>query len=299
MYQVVGTQSGDGNAYQRVYSNSEGAEDKFNYRPHGVEDVDNLTMSIRENIDSLFAVGEQYLFGTALVVCTGNDNDPVPWTIEKTKEYTFKVIEPGQVDIPVNNANLTMHCQNPKWFDPGSSLDRTAAYSLSDQGPILWQQIISETERNYGRGQNDLYHGHDILTAQRVALATVSNNRICDVTEIGIKSTVYKRIRFANVASQPDEAALQRAFEDRTQIQLGQVNTYAKRISLFMLQARRIGDTTWYDLINTSVSNHSGLFAVRGNTPEAQYNNSYNDFLSKHLSNMQFKIQVQKIYCFF
>ena len=272
MYQVVGTQSGDGNAYQRVYSNSEGAEDKFNYRPHGVEDVDNLTMSIRENIDSLFAVGEQYLFGTALVVCTGNDNDPVPWTIEKTKEYTFKVIEPGQVDIPVNNANLTIHCQNPKWFDPGSSLDRTAAYSLSDQGPILWQQIISETERNYGRGQNDLYHGHDILTAQRVALATVSNNRICDVTEIGIKSTVYKRIRFANVASQPDEAALQRAFEDRTQIQLGQVNTYAKRISLFMLQARRIGDTTWYDLINTSVSNHSGLFAVRGNTPEAQYN---------------------------
>ena len=39
-----------------------------------------------------------------------------------------------------------------------------------------------------------------------------------------------------------------------------------------MLQARQIGDSSWTDLKNTSISNHSGLFAVKGNTPEAQYN---------------------------
>ena len=282
-YQIVGMDSGETNALQRVYDadkntpgyqviEGEGNADAFNYRPHGVEDVDNLTTSIRENTDSLITVGEQYLIGTALVICTSNNDNPVPWSINETKAYTFKVIEPGEVDIPVNGADLSKHCQNPVWFDPpGSGQDKDARYSLSDLSAIFWQQIISGTELNYARGTNDLYYAHDIYTAQRIALATVSNNRKCDVTEIGIKSTVFKRIRFANVNSQPDEEALKRAFEDRTQIQLGQVDSYAKRISLFMLQARQIGDSSWTDLKNT-LSNHSGLFAVKGNTPEAQYN---------------------------
>ena len=289
-YQIVGMDSGETNALQRVYDadkntpgyqviEGEGNADAFNYRPHGVEDVDNLTTSIRENTDSLITVGEQYLIGTALVICTSNNNKPVPWSIEQTKEYDFKVIEPGEVDIPVNGADLSKHCQNPEWFDPaGSGQDKDARYSLSDLAPIFWQQIISGTELNYSRGTNDLYYAHNIYTAQRIALATVSNNRKCDVTEIGIKSTVFKRIRFANVNSQPDEEALKQAFTDRTQIQLGQVDGYAKRISLFMLQAREIGDSNWTDLINdgdnvgTNVQNHSGLFAVKGSTPEAQYN---------------------------
>ena len=289
-YQIVGKDSGENNALQRVYDadkntpgyqviEGEGNADPFNYRPHGVEDVDNLTTSIRENTDSLITVGEQYLIGTALVICTSNHNKPVPWSIEQTKEYDFKVIEPGEVDIPVNGADLSTHCQNPVWFDPnergfelGGSDARDAVYSLSDLSAIFWQQIISGTQLNRSRGTNDLYYAHDIYTAQRIALATVSNNRKCDVTEIGIKSTVFKRIRFANVNSQPDEEALKKAFEDRTQIQLGQVDGYAKRISLFMLQARQIGDSSWTDLKNTSISNHSGLFAVKGSTPEAQYN---------------------------
>ena len=284
IYQIVGMDSGEENALQRKYDADKntpgyqvvtgaGNADAFNYRPHGVEDVDNLTTSIRENTDSLITVGEQYLIGTALVICTSNNDNPVPWSINKTKAYTFKVIESGEVDIPVNGADLSKHCQNPEWFDPaGSGQDKDARYSLSDLAPIFWQQIISGTELNYSRGTNDLYYAHDIYTAQRIALATVSNNRKCDVTEIGIKSTVFKRIRFANVNSQPDEEALKQAFTDRTQIQLGQVDGYAKRISLFMLQAREIGDSNWTDLKNTSISNHSGLFAVKGSTPEAQYN---------------------------
>ena len=289
-YQIVGMDSGETNALQRVYDadkntpgyqvvEGEGNADAFNYRPHGIEDVDNLTTSIRENTDSLITVGEQYLIGTALVICTSNNDNPVPWSINKTKAYNFKVIEPGEVDIPVNGADLSTHCQNPVWFDPnergfelGGSDARDAVYSLSDLSAIFWQQIISGTQLNRSRGTNDLYYAHDIYTAQRIALATVSNNRKCDVTEIGIKSTVFKRIRFANVNSQPDEESLKKAFNDRTQIQLGQVDGYAKRISLFMLQAREIGDSNWTDLKNTSISNHSGLFAVKGSTPEAQYN---------------------------
>ena len=286
LYQIVGLDSGENNALQRVYDadpsttgNQETeAGDAFNYRPHGVADVDNLTTQIRSTTDNILIVGEQYLFGTAIVICTEADTT-LPWGIEITKSYTFKVVEPGEVDIPVDNANLATHCANPVFYDPntlgfgpGGSSDRDPLYSLSDLSPIFYQQIISDTEFNFPRATRDLYYAHDIYTAQRVAFATVTNNRKCDVTEIGIKSKVFKRIQFANVQSQPDEAALKRAFDDRTQITLGQVNTFADRISLFMLQVREIGSSNWTDLINNTVSDHTGLFAVKGNTPEFQYN---------------------------
>ena len=286
-YQVVGGLTGGQikNTLQRVYDTNPHEEgyqeqdarekggynfDAWGYKPHGVDDVDSMTISIRENADALFAKGEQYLFGTAVMQCT-QINDPVPYTTEKGKGYVFKVVEAGRIDIPVANANLATHCDNPRWHDPGPSRNKEAAYSLSDRTPILYKQIISGIE-NYGRGQRDLYYGHDIYTCQKVAFATVSNNRDCHITEIGIKSKVFKQMRFSNVNSQPGQDALDRAYEDRTQIQLGQVDRYLPRMSFFMLQARRIGQTTWYDMKNSTVSNHTGLFAVRGNSPEFQYN---------------------------
>ena len=269
-YQIVGTDAGQENGLQRVYDQEDKNADAFNYRPHGVDDVDSMTTSIRENTDNLFAVGEQYLIGTAVAKCIRIPN-PDPWTIDRTKSYFFEITEAGDLDIPVNN-NLATHCANPVWYDPpGSDNDKNASFSLSDLGPIFYQQEISGTTQGYSYGHRDLYYGWDIYTGQRLAIATVSNNRKCDVTEIGLKSRVFKKIRFANIDSQPDEDALQRAFEERTQITLGQIDRYISRIEFFMLQVREIGSDTWYDLKN-GLSNHLGLFAVKGNTPEFQYN---------------------------
>jgi len=244
--------------------------DAWGYKPHGVDDVDSMTISIRENIDGLFAKGEQYLFGTAVMKCIGIA-DPAPYHVEKGKTYQFEIIEAGKIDIPVSGATLGTHCNNPDWHDPGHGLNRDERYSLSDTTSILYKQIISGVE-NYERGQNDLYYGHDIYTCQRVAFATVSNNRECDVTEIGIKSKVFKQMRFANVNSQPGQAALDRAYNDRTHVQLGQVDRHLPRMSFFMLQVRKIGQTTWHDMKDANTENHTGLFAIRGNSPEFQYN---------------------------
>ena len=285
-YQIVGIdKSTERNALQRVYDTNPHEEgyqeedardegghnfDAWGYKPHGVDDVDSMTISIRENTDALFAKGEQYLFGTSIMQCI-EIRDPVPYRVEVEKIYQFKVIEKGRIDIPVSNATLGTHCHNPIWYDPGSDKNRDSEYSLSDRTPILYKQIINNV-LNYGRGQNDLYYGHDIYTCQRIAFATVANNRDCDVTEIGIKSKVFKQMRFSNVNSQPGQAALDRAYDDRTQIQLGQVDRYLPRMSFFMLQVRNIGGTTWYDMKNGISPNHTGLFAVRGNSPEFQYN---------------------------
>ena len=282
VYQIVGiSPSGIANALQRVYDtnpNEEGYQedpsvhnfDAWGYKPHGVDDIDSMTTSIRENVDALFAKGEQYLFGTALMQCI-EISDPIPFRIEFGKTYKFKIIEAGKIDIPVANATLGTHCNNPRWYDPGSGQNKTERYSLSDTTPILYKQKLSGIE-NYGRGQNDLYHGHDIYTCQRIAFATVSNNRECDVTEIGIKSKVFKQMRFSNVNSQPGQKALDRAYDDRTHIQLGQVDRYLPRMSFFMLQVRKIGQTTWHDMKNGVTTSHTGLFAIRGNSPEFQYN---------------------------
>ena len=270
-YQIVGTDSGESNGLQRVYNHEDENADAFNYRPHGVDDVDSMTTAIRENSDSMFAVGEQYLIGTAIAKCTYISR-PDPWSIDRTKAYRFEITEAGDLDVPVNN-NLGTHCANPVWFDPpGSGNDKNAAYSLSDTSPVLYQQEISNTILNRSRGHRDLYYSWNIYTGQRIAMATVSNNRKCDVTEIGLKSRVYKHIRFANIDSQPDDNALLRAYEDRSQITLGQIDRYITRLSFFMLQYREVGGSGWADLKNTFGNNHTGLFAVKGNTPEFQYN---------------------------
>ena len=288
VYQIVGIRpSGERHALQRVYDTRPSEEgyqeeggvnyDAWGYKPHGVDDVDSMTISIRENVDALFAQGEQYLFGTAVMQCV-EIKDPVPFDIAVGKSYTFKIIEAGEIDVPVANATLGTHCDNPRWHNPGSSKNRDELYSLSDTTPILYKQKLSgitvsdPSQISYGRGTNDLYYGHDIYTCQKVAFATVSNNRSCNATEIGIKSKVYKQMRFANVNSQPGQKALDRAYDDRTHIQLGQVDRYLPRMSFFMLQVRKIGQTTWHDMKNGVTSSHTGLFAVRGNSPEFQYN---------------------------
>ena len=104
---------------------------------------------------------------------------------------------------------------------------------------------------------------------QRFSTGTVANSRACDVTEIGLKSTVWKQINgFANVNSQPSSDKINYYQEKNGAIQLGTVNRYHKRISFFKLEIRPLGvpDAAWTDLSNNK------LFAVEGNTPQAQYN---------------------------
>jgi hypothetical protein len=275
-YQIVG---GENHGEQK-----QGVGHGHDYEPHGVQDVDSMTISIRETIDDLIVVGEQYMFGTILAVCTHTSTPNVPWNILRTKEYFFKVIETGKFSMPANNGSLAKHCDNPEWYEPSDDNDnhKKGPFSLSDFGAVFYRQYISGpsyiytggevTANSYPWGQNDLFYGYNIYTGYKVALATITNNRKCDATEIGIKSKVYKKIQFANVNSQPDEASLKQLFDDSSQIQLGQTNLYARRFSFFALQVRKIGYTYWQYLANTSISNHTGLFVIEGNNPEFLYN---------------------------
>lgn len=108
---------------------------------------------------------------------------------------------------------------------------------------------------------------YETFAIQRLALATITNRRSCNITEIGIRSNVWKRISFANVNTQPSDETISDFEEEGGNIGLGQVNKYIKRYSFFLLEARKRGDQVW-----TNLNGPNTLFCIRGNTPQDQYN---------------------------
>jgi hypothetical protein len=260
LYQILGSKKdADDEAVgrQKVYLKT---DESFGYHPHGVQDIDTATSSIRETADTNIAKGESYMIGTAIAKCSEITTSN-PWTLDASKHYTFKITEKGSLD---NFNNLGLHTNNPLWEE-----NNAKAWDVNGR-KIYYQQrgVAPNTE------DRQLKDGHEVYLIQRLALGTVTNSRSCWITEIGLKSKVFKRISAANVNSQPDEEALDRAWTDRTQIQLGQMDLFAARMSFFKLQVREAGLSTnanWIDLINT-LQNHTGLFAIRGTTDQFQYN---------------------------
>ena len=123
------------------------------------------------------------------------------------------------------------------------------------------------------KDSNHAYYPWETLTLQRCAIATVSNNTSCEVTEIGIKSTVWKQVTgFANVNSHPghiqygEEGTVKKYEDDNGGIQLGAMSKYIKRLSFFRLQAKGMGEEEW-SFIDGGIP-----FLVKGNTPQPQYN---------------------------
>jgi len=238
---------------------------KQGFMPHGVVDITNSTKAIRESSDSYISVGETYMLGTSIATCIKiTDNRPFDNTF--TKKYTFKV---NEIDSNSNNlekaGGLARHINNPVFSESGSRLQNVMDLGNSTDNIIFIDQLLNN---------RDLADPADVYHLQRLAIGTISNNRRCKITEIGLKSKVFKKINFANVNSQPDQEALGKIFgEPGGQLNLGRIDKFITRFSFFKLYVRELGSETWDELVNSSnTSQHTGLFCVRGNTPEFQYN---------------------------
>jgi len=99
-----------------------------------------------------------------------------------------------------------------------------------------------------GNYKADLSKETDVLL--RSAMATISNNRQCDCTEIGIKSSVFSKIGFANVNSVPEQDQIEKYEDKGGNISLGRIDQYIKRYSFFRLEIRKIGGQVWVGLNN-------------------------------------------------
>jgi len=202
------------------------------FEPWGLQDVKTALDSDRERIDDNISIGESYLIGSSLAICTEIQQDRL-WAEGTYKDFDFKITDVGPD-------------ADPRIDIRGSSNGFRMAHSP-------WE----------------------LNTLQRVAVASISNNRDCDVTEIGLKSKVFKQITgFPNVNSHPGgfdydnpSGTLKTYQDDNGNISLGPLNKYVSRYSFFRLQARKA------DTDNDFITIDNGKpFAIKGRTPQFQYN---------------------------
>jgi len=264
-YQIVG--SGRLGLYEGIGYQQDSSDVRLTMDPHGVEDINSATKTVREATDSYLAIGEQYMAGSTLLTCTQilEDNLPVngrPWDGTKIRSASFKVIETGRYESIDNpNGGLGPHCGNPYWDTNG------------DFFTVRPGRLDRDDHFYYEQNFNDIFNPNSRYALQKATLGTISNNRKCHITEIGIKSKVFKEIQFANVNSKPTEEKIYEIYDHNSSLTLGSINKFITRYSFFKLQVRKVGQDTWNWLKpSTNTNVHTGLFCVRGNTPEFQYN---------------------------
>ena len=120
------------------------------------------------------------------------------------------------------------------------------------------------------RNTDDTALPYESIIVQKVELATFSNARKCSVTEIGLKSTVWRQISgFPNVNEMPSQERIGSYEKQNGSIQLGTVSKYVKRLSFFKIQAKELNSG------NNFVDVTSKVLCVQGSSPTAQYNAIY------------------------
>ena len=203
------------------------------------------------------------------------DNEFDPWGMEDVKSSVDADRINADNNLAIGDSYLigsalafcenVTYTQGAKIWIPDTETTVTATFKVTDQGIV-----------DSGRNVDQAHHPYELTVIQRAAIGTISNNINCDVTEIGIKSTVWRQITgFANVNSHPghitygQEGTVKRYEDDNGSIQLGQLSKYVKRYSFFHLEARIAGQNPPASWINID----GGVpFAVRGTAPQPQYN---------------------------
>ena len=213
------------------------ADNDSDYKNQGVEDAVNATNGGREQVDSTLAEGEQFLLGESLATIV--DSPEEIWKPGTTRRYKLNVDE-----------NLgVIHTTEDAFYEDDKADARKVKDSPGKAMAMPWER----------------------LCVQRAAVASFSNTRSCDATEIGLKSIVFRQITgFANVNSYPGDDVIE-DYEEKGggSITLGQLSKYTKRFSFFRLYARQLGSGEWIELTKAK----SGIvFAIRGNAPVEMYN---------------------------
>ena len=121
-----------------------------------------------------------------------------------------------------------------------------------------WMSFANET---------DAKMPYESLVIQKCAISTFANTKECDVTQIGIKSIVWRQISgIQNLNECPSRERIVSYEGENGNISLGSVSKYVNRLSFFKLQVKVLNTNTgWTDAC-------SRVFCVRGSTNQPQYN---------------------------
>lgn len=182
-----------------------------------------------ETADTSISVGDLFLLGDLIVRCTAI-NRSVPWETENrfSKEYTFEI----------------------------------------DDSYTKYDALDDSRSDHIDTEPNEIYRPDYMYPLQRVSIGAASTTRKVDAVEIGIKSTVYRRINgFQNVNQHLNTSQINDLAKEGARFEYGTLDRYAPRISFFRVEYRNVEDSVdnWIDIC----PGHP--FAVRGSTPQGEY----------------------------
>ena len=200
-----------------------------------------------------------------------------PWGVEDVKsavdasrEESDDAIQIGESYLIGSALAICISKSRPIW---ASEHYQDCVFRVDEPGKI--------DVRGGTAGLKGAHKGYELLTIQKCAIGTISNSKACDVTEIGLKSKVFKQVTsFPNVNSHPGavgtntvdadttDGVVKRYNDDDGNISLGGMSKYLTRYSFFRLQARIAGinEADW-NYIDEGIP-----FGIRGNSPQPQYN---------------------------
>jgi len=181
-------------------------EEFDNFSDWGAEDVASSINSDRENTDDSLAIGEQYLIGTAKGILISSDEGL--WEKDKNKNFTFKITEPGQVQIKnIKSAH-----------DPFETL-------------IIQKCAIGIITNSYK------------CDATEIGLKSVVNKQITSFTNVNSHPGYWQYYGPPDNAG--IDGVVHQYEEKNANITLGQLSKYVKRYSFFKLYARTVGEDEW------------------------------------------------------
>ena len=210
---------------------------------------------------------------------TKKEFDPTfdPWGVEDVKsavdasrEEADDAIQIGESYLIGSALAVCIRRERPIWFN---NVYQAMHFKVDTPGLIDVRTLMP--------GFKGTHTGYELLTIQKAAIGTISNSKACDVTEIGLKSKVFKQVTsFANANSHPGavgwneqnmdtaDGVVKRYQNENGGISLGGMSKYLTRYSFFRLQARVAGiqEADW-NYIDEGIP-----FGIRGNSPQPQYN---------------------------
>ena len=209
---------------------------------------------------------EYKISGASITSKSFDKKQYAPWGLDDVKSSVDAVRESADDSIAIGEQYMI-----------GTAL---AVCIKADPSGNIWQEGLPRVFdfKIIEGGKTDFYpvtatsHSYRNYIIQKCAIATVSNNKTCDVTEIGIKATVWRQIAgFTNVNSHPGdwrygkEGTVKKYENNNGSIGLGSINKYIKRFAFFHLYARKLGEQgSWIKLSKLP-------FCVTGRTPQSQY----------------------------
>ena len=88
----------EGNSIRYTLGDMKVQEQYTGFGQWGVEDVKSSVNAVRESADDSIAIGEQFMIGTAVVICKNIAQDHL-WVEGVYKDFDFEVTEPGVIDV--------------------------------------------------------------------------------------------------------------------------------------------------------------------------------------------------------